>query len=235
MDDEINYFADSVSAGKRIFIMGGVGPTDEVFEADVKNRVMIEKKHMLCNKYRHTLFHADAHIYSIGGYDGSSSLNDCEKYDVLENQWCLLPTLCTSRFFSAVFIRSNCVFAFCGFTGRERMNTMERLKLSSCDKWEILNVSTPPSVRYGMHGISICDGAIVFGGYDDDGRCKGCYLLRARGEEWDCSQLNQLADSAFFCHSVAPVFDGSCVYATDRGWNIHVLNESEKKWELVKH
>ena len=36
---------------------------------------------------------SDSKIYAMGGYDGRSRLNSCERYDPVTNQWEMLPSM----------------------------------------------------------------------------------------------------------------------------------------------
>ena len=156
--------------GDRIFIIGGWNRSsclNTVYEADLKSKHLIPKQPMLCSKCLHSLCHLDSFIYSIGGNGNPGYLNDCEKYDIIGNKWSALPGLNTPRNGSAVFTWNHGLFAFCGCNGAY-LNSMEQLSLLSCAKWDVVTVTNPPPGRWGVHGISINSGILVFGGYDGD-------------------------------------------------------------------
>ena len=43
--------------------------------------------------YISSLYISDSKIYAMGGYDGRSRLNSCERYDPANNQWEMLPSM----------------------------------------------------------------------------------------------------------------------------------------------
>jgi hypothetical protein len=95
---------DSISIGNRIFIMGKMGTTTDVYEADIPNHKLIPKAPMLCKKDQHTLCELNNFVYSIGGLTGCEPLTDCEKYSVKDDKWEQLPDLNMGRACCAAFI-----------------------------------------------------------------------------------------------------------------------------------
>lgn len=45
----------------------------------------------------HEVVEVDGYLFSIGGNDGSSSLNSCERYDPKSNKWTIVSSMVTRR------------------------------------------------------------------------------------------------------------------------------------------
>lgn len=45
----------------------------------------------------HEVVEVDGFLYALGGNDGSSSLNSCEKYDPKTNKWTIVSSMVTRR------------------------------------------------------------------------------------------------------------------------------------------
>jgi len=118
LDKSINDQADSISVGNRIFIIGGYSPaSSEMHEVDFKSNTLIQKKSMITPKCYHTLCNANDFIYSIGGNDGSTSISNCEKYSMSQNNWKALPALQTARYGCAAFtLNDTHIYCLCGLT-----------------------------------------------------------------------------------------------------------------------
>ena len=121
---------------------------------------------MFTPKYHHTLCNANDFIYSIGGSNGSTSISDCEKYSISQNNWKALPALQTARYGCAAFTLNDAhIYCLCGFNNGNNLNSMEMMSVECGGKWEYVNVSNMFSNRCNVHGIQISNNeAIVFGG-----------------------------------------------------------------------
>ena len=68
LDMSINENAESISAGYRIFIIGGGWPVSgQMYVVDFNNHKLVQKESMLFPKCRLALCNAGDCIYSIGG------------------------------------------------------------------------------------------------------------------------------------------------------------------------
>ena len=130
LNKSINSNADSISVGNRIFIIGASPASSEMHEVDFKNNTLIQKKSMLTPKCSHTLCNANDFIYSIGGYNDSTSISDCEKYSMSQNNWKALPALQTARCGCAAFtLNDTHIYCLCGSNNGTYLNSMEMMSV----------------------------------------------------------------------------------------------------------
>ena len=163
---------DSISFHNRIFILGSYQASRDVFEIDIKTHEMKSKAPMLIAKRCYTLCIAQKHIYSIGGYDDSTWIANCEKYSIHLNKWKLLPNLQQTRHFCAAFsFNDKEIYALGGYghigtNGKSgSSNSMEKLIIRSPFHWEYISILNPFSPRYCIHVIQISkNNVLVFGG-----------------------------------------------------------------------
>jgi len=76
-----------------IYIMGGHPPCKSTYELSIDSKSVTKKADMLIAKYVHSLCKYRESIFSVGGYDGSKRINDCEKYETKSDKWISLPNL----------------------------------------------------------------------------------------------------------------------------------------------
>jgi len=139
LNKSINNNSDSILVGNGIFINGGYPASSETHQVDFKNNTLIEKKSIRTPKYAHSLCNANDYIYSIGGYNDSTSMSDCEQYSITQNVWKDLPNLQTSRYACASFVLTH-IYCLCGFNAKIKcLNSMEKLRVKD-GKWEYVKV-----------------------------------------------------------------------------------------------
>ena len=233
LSKNINTYADSISVGNRIYIIGGYSPTsNEMNEVDFKNNSLIQKKSMLTPKCLHTLCSANDYIYSVGGYN-NASISDCEKYSISKDNWKALPTLQTARRLCAAFtFNDTLLYCLYGYNeSNTNLDSMEMMSVAEYGKWEYVNVSNMYSPRWGVHGIQISDNeAIVFGGNIDGIECYVFCMMNGVS----CKRVGDLAVSSEFYACASPAFDGSYVYDSDYNRRIHIYSIANKKWGIVE-
>ena len=228
----IHRYADSISVGSRIFIMGGYNSSvsNEVYEVSFKSHTFIQKEPMLVLKYNHTLCKSHVCIYSIGGYN-KSSLNDCEKYSITQNSWTTLATLQTERHRSAVFTFCNSqIYCLGGINNGSCIISIEKLDINESNQWEyvyVLNIMNP---RQCLHGIQIGNEVIVFGS-GEVGSGKECYAIDIAGTK--CTRMNDLEVSSEFWSCSAPLYYNKYVYGIDYLRRIHIYSLADKKWKVI--
>ena len=72
-----------------------------------------------------------------------TSISDCEKYSMTQNNWKALPTLQTARYGCAAFAFNNShTYCLCGFNSvsNTRLNSVEMMRVIECSKWAYVKV-----------------------------------------------------------------------------------------------
>ena len=180
---------------------------------------------MLVKKYWHTLCRGEYHIYTVGGYDNSSRLGDCERYSIFKDVWHQLPKLNIPRNRCAVFTFKKSLYALGGYNGQS-LNTMEQLDIENMSLWIIVEVKNPIKEACELHAIQISKrNVLVFGGSHG----AECYLLSM--EAIVCKKLHSLNGN--FCSTAAPVFDQKNVYAVTEEHKLCIYDVKEDTWKQV--
>lgn len=170
LNKEVSTKATIIAVGKRVYAIGGGKKRkyvlDNMYEADIDKGRLIERQHLLLKRYYVSACHLQLFIYAIGGFDCVHSISECEKYDILADEWCQLPSLNVPRLRCAVFTWSNKIYAFGGNNVLENkshyLHSME--VLGDKEKWESVNIANAPHERRGVHGIALAEGALIYGG-----------------------------------------------------------------------
>jgi len=79
-------WADGAMVEGKLYVMGGYNPiVKSTYEIDATKKEMVQKQDMITAKYGHSLCTLQNQIFSIGGWNGSKYLVDCEVYGTKEN------------------------------------------------------------------------------------------------------------------------------------------------------
>ena len=104
----------------------------------------------------------DRHLYAVGGNDGTSSLDSCERYDPLLNKWKMIKPMCYRRqnfllfninsIFRAgagVCVMDGYLYALGGFDDNSPLSTCERYNPAN-DSWENLPTMGSPRGSFSL-------------------------------------------------------------------------------------
>jgi len=232
--DTINESADSISIGKNIYIIGGSGPIDLVYKFNIKAKALIKKSSMLVKKCFHSLCSANQLIFSIGGFDETNYLADCEVYSTKDNKWSKLSNLIVARGKSAVAVINLIhVYTIGGRSDiQENINSIEKLKLKKFENWSMVSMQNMIPPRRIMHSIQIgYNKVLVFGGYDGVMVYGDSYLMDV--DECVCVNGNKMKSCDSFMCVAAPVTDGQRVYAMSENRRIHIYCILTGEWSEV--
>lgn len=84
---------------------------------------------MNCVRKEHSSVRVGDFIYTMGGYDQLQKimLKKCERYNILKDEWELLPDLNESKCaFGAAADEEGFIYIFGGFDGKERLRSIEK-------------------------------------------------------------------------------------------------------------
>ena len=194
-----------VNHKNRLYILGGVddfSKSTQVFlEYDPSKNSL---KRLPDSKYthsRHSLFAYDDQIFVVGG-----DRLECEKYDIVNNEWTTLPNLSFKQIYPVLYVHNDILYSFFGIDEKyKKTDNAQKLNLkNSRSKWTQL--------VYKRNGCNLCvfgcgiaktnENAILFlGGMDDNG-------IRQDAIQFDFSNLSanktdfMLEERAYFKDSV---------------------------------
>eukprot|EP00359_Climacostomum_virens_P008217 CAMPEP_0204903850 /NCGR_PEP_ID=MMETSP1397-20131031/4519_1 /ASSEMBLY_ACC=CAM_ASM_000891 /TAXON_ID=49980 /ORGANISM="Climacostomum Climacostomum virens, Strain Stock W-24" /LENGTH=158 /DNA_ID=CAMNT_0052072555 /DNA_START=211 /DNA_END=684 /DNA_ORIENTATION=+ len=104
---------------------------------------------MLRERANHAVTYHDNYLYSIGGYDSSFYLRDCERFDVTLEKWEAFEPLPRACFCSSVIAleEPRCLYALGGGIDLHGIDLIQRLKLDEL-RWDILELKLPDPSSY---------------------------------------------------------------------------------------
>ena len=194
-----------VNNNNKLYILGGIddysNPSKIFLEYDPIKGIMRRLAEPNYPHSKHSLFAYNNQIFVVGG-----DRLECEKYDIINNQWTPLPNLSYKQIYPVLYVHNDILFSFFGIneTGRktddaQKLNlknnrgkwTRVAYKRNGCD----LNV-------YGCGIAKTSDNCVLFlGGMDDKG-------IRKDAIQFDFSDLTasktefMLEEKAYFKDSV---------------------------------
>ena len=232
-------FAMCVHHGE-IFISGGDkdGVSSQVTSAYSIATVdtsfsLVEIASMLQPKRQHTMISADNFIFTIGGFDSSTSkhLKVCERYD--GKQWEMMPEITKERRGITGVYQSPYIYAING-NCESSILLFERLDSKTCIKWEEVKVNCNTfSQRFLTAGISINDKCILlFGGYDKEVK-KDVFALDT--DSMSMIKVSSLCKGDYF-YQRTPAINSTFVYCAgnDKPIEIHMYDIINNKWTMSK-
>ncbi|ODN06264.1 Kelch-like protein 17 [Orchesella cincta] len=102
-------------------------------------------------------------LFAVGGYDGASCLQSCERYDPLTGIWSCCPALSQRRRYCKLAAMDNCVWAVGGLDASSAISNVERLDPRE-GRWQ----SVPAlSQRRSSAGVAALDGNLYCVGGSD--------------------------------------------------------------------
>ena len=165
-----------VNHNNKLYIMGGIDDfsqsTSIFLEYDpIKNII----KRLPDSKYthsRHSLFAYNNQIFVVGG-----DRLECEKYDIITNEWKLLPNILFKQIYPVLYVHNDILYSFFGIDeNTKKTDNAQKLNLkNSRGKWMKLNYKRNGCNLF-MFGCGLAkfdENSILFmGGMDDNGMRK---------------------------------------------------------------
>lgn len=212
-----------------ILITGGT-KSNEVFE--FKDNRMIKRCNMLHIRSSHNAVYYNGFVYCIGGYNGSSWHDKCEKISIESYTSVPIASLNYRRCAFSSCVAGKYIYVFGGYDGTKYLDNIERYNVLK-DKWETL-----PCVLYRplQNTGAACyaeNKIIVAGGYNEKGTLSMVRSLDLETLEWvnlpSMSHTRYLMNKFHYC--------SGCVYAiggSAQGQNIEYYNVAEGRWLASK-
>ena len=172
----MNHFLEEsawVNHNNRLYILGGVddfSQSTKIFlEYDpFKNTI----KRLPDSKFthsRHSLFAYNNQIYIVGG-----DRLECEKYDIINNEWNTLPNLSFKQIYPVLYVHNDILYSFFGIDEnfKKTDNAQKLILKNNRSKWTklVYKRNNCNLCVYGCGIAKVGDNSILFlGGMDDTG------------------------------------------------------------------
>ena len=194
-----------VNNNNKLYILGGIDDFNSVsklfLEYDPIKGIIRRLAEPNYPHSRHSLFAYNNQIFVVGG-DGL----ECEKYDIINNQWTTLPNLSFKQVYPVLYVHNDILYSFFGIDENEK-KTDEAQKLNlknNRSKWTRVSYKRN-GCDLNVYGCGIAktnDNCVLFlGGMDDKG-------IRKDAIQFDFSDLSasktdfMLEENAYFKDSV---------------------------------
>jgi len=213
--------------GKRIFISGGEDPAVSTVSEYVETlQSLITKCSMNYVKYNHaTEAISTIEFVTVGGFD-KSGIRHCERYNVVEDKWRLLPLLNYSRYgLGTVFLLNKYLYAI---GGSDEKNTIEMLNIDESKQWVFVSLALcEMDLDKSLKGFPISDNEILLlcGGETTVG------LLNIKENTVKKSELKTKVDRFNF-NSVS-IIEGNAYIVGNGFGHVHVYKFKEKVFDDI--
>jgi len=194
-----------VNNNNKLYILGGIDDDNNASKIFLEYDPIKGIIRRLAEPYyphsRHSLFAYNNQIFVVGG-DGL----ECEKYDIINNQWSTLPNLSFKQVYPVLYVHNDILYSFFGINENER-KTDDAQKLilkNNRGKWtKVVYKRNGCDLKvYGCGIAKTNDNCVLFlGGMDDKG-------IRKDAIQFDFSDLSasktefMLEENAYFKDSV---------------------------------
>ena len=194
-----------VNNNNKLYILGGVNDFNQSTKIFLEYDPLKDKiKRLPDSKFthsRHSLFAYNNQIFVVGG-----DRLECEKFDIIKNEWSILPSLSFKQIYPVLYIHNDILYSFFGIDENiKKTDSIQKLNIkNNKGKWQ--------KVMYKKNKCNLClfgcgiakinDNCILFlGGMDDNG-------IRDEAIQFDFANLSAkpteflLEEKAYFKDSV---------------------------------
>ena len=204
----ITHFLDEcawVNHNNKLYILGGTDdfnkPTQIFLEYDPIKNILRRLPDSKYTHSRHNLFSYNNQIYVVGG-----DRLECEKYDIINNEWSTLPNLMFKQIYPVLYVHNDILYSFFGIDENiKKTDSAQKLNLkNSRGKWTKLTYKRNDCnlCLYGCGIAKTGENTIMFlGGMDDNG-------IRQDAIQFDFSNMSAsksnylLEEKAYFKDSI---------------------------------
>lgn len=153
-----------------IYIIGGIN--NNTYEYSNINKTLTKKSSMNFIRKNHGIIHIKDFIYVCGGVDQNNNiLNNCEKYDIKNNNWYNIKSMNEKLYkINLIKIDENAFACFGGLNSNNEFNHNIFYYRTDIDNWFILqNISLPYDIIYpGLCKVSKY--IFILGGINQNGQ-----------------------------------------------------------------
>lgn len=206
-----------VNRDGKLYISGGLIGKDTgskfFLKYDPETKSLTQMPDMLNGRYNHSMISHGDFIYSVGG----SSNQTTEKYDFKENKWIKLSNLCwEDRQNTVLYVYKDQLFAFFGYRAGSYVDSVEKLKLATRGKWEIVPHKNSDKINLKLIGCGVApvpedkEKIYFFGGRGVSNTKQNAFKFDFSNLSFSATSINLEEENAFFWESAMfKVSDGS--------------------------
>jgi hypothetical protein len=212
-----------------ILITGGT-KSSEVYE--FKDGKMTRKCSMMYIRSSHNAVYFNGFVYCIGGYNGSTWHEKCEKISVETFNTLPIANLNFRRCAFSSCIAGNYIYVFGGYDGTKYLDNIERFNVFK-NKWENLSCALHRPLQNTGAASYAENKIIIAGGYNEKGTLSAARSLDLETLDWsvmpNMSYTRYLMNKLHFCGGYVYAIGGSA-----QGQNIEYYSVADNKWVSTK-
>mmetsp|Transcript_1730 Transcript_1730/g.3685 ORF Transcript_1730/g.3685 Transcript_1730/m.3685 type:complete len:592 (+) Transcript_1730:730-2505(+) len=212
-----------------ILITGGT-KSNEVYE--FKENRMYKRCNMLHIRSSHNAIYFKGFVYCIGGYNGSSWHDRCEKISVENFTSMPIATLNCRRCAFSSCVSGSYIYVFGGYDGSKYLDVIERYSVTH-DRWETLPCVLHRPLQNTGAACYAENKILIAGGYNEKGTLSVVKALDLETLEWTTlpamSHTRYLMNKFHFCGGLVYAIGGSA-----QGQNIEYFSVSDGTWATTK-
>ncbi|CAG9314151.1 unnamed protein product [Blepharisma stoltei] len=224
-----NFASAAALPNGSILITGGT-KSNEVYE--FKENRMIKRNSMLHVRSSHNAVYFNGFVYCIGGYNGSSWHDKCEKISIETFDTLPIASLNYRRCAFSSTISGNDIYVFGGYDGTKYLDNIERYSVIK-NKWETLPCVLHRPLQNTGAAYYSDNKIMIAGGYNEKGTLNVVRSLDLETLEW--TTLASMAHTRYLMNKFH--FCSGCVFAiggSAQGQNIEYYSIAEGKWTSTK-
>jgi Kelch motif/B-box zinc finger/Zinc finger, C3HC4 type (RING finger) len=227
---EFKNFASAAPLPNGSILITGGTKSSEVYE--FKDCKMIRRCSMMYIRSSHNAVYFNGFVYCIGGYNGSTWHEKCEKISSETFNTLPIANLNYRRCAFSSCITGNYIYVFGGYDGTKYLDNIERFNVFK-NKWENL-VCTLHRPLQNTGAASYAENKIIIaGGYNEKGTLSAARSLDLETLEWsvmpNMSYTRYLMNKLHFCGGYVYAIGGSA-----QGQNIEYYSVADNKWISTK-
>lgn len=212
-----------------ILITGGT-KSNEVYE--FKESRMFKRCNMLHIRSSHNAVYFKSFVYCIGGYNGSSWHDRCEKISIEGFTSVPIATMNSRRCAFSSCVSGSYIYVFGGYDGSKYLEVIERYSVVH-DRWEPLPCVLHRPLQNTGAAYYAENKILVAGGYNEKGTLSVVKALDLETLEWmslpAMSHTRYLMNKFHFCGGLVYAIGGSA-----QGQNIETFSVNDGTWTTTK-
>jgi hypothetical protein len=212
-----------------ILITGGT-KSNEVYE--FKESRMLKRCNMLHIRSSHNAIYFKGFVFCMGGYNGSSWHDRCEKISVESYTSVPIATMNSRRCAFSSCISGSYIYVFGGYDGSKYLEVIERYNVVH-DRWENLQCVLHRPLQNTGAACYAENKILVAGGYNEKGTLSTIKALDLETLEWSSlpamAHTRYLMNKFHFCAGFVYAIGGSA-----QGQNIEHFSVADASWVTTK-
>jgi len=179
---------------------------DTVRKFDIELSSWTNAASLVTKRSKMSVVACNGHVYAMGGFDGTSTLNSVECYSPTNNRWKFVAPMITHRRCTCAVSSDKFVYIIGGHDGAQILNTIERYDAET-DMWSGADIAIMSDRRSFPCSVFVNDDIFVMGGYDGHDTLRTCEVYNTIRNDWTAIEpMNTARSNAGAAHSNRKIY-----------------------------